>query len=234
MADQISDTVLDAILAADATGRVACETLVTTGLAIVAGEISTTAYVDIPNIVRGVIRDIGYDRAKYGFDAHTCGVMVSIDEQSADIAQGVDSALEERAGQVSDGDREAPITADLGRYLVEPPLALLPSLEHEGSRFLVTPTGRFEKGGPHADTGLTGRKIIVDTYGGFARHGGGAFSGKDPTKVDRSAAYAARHVAKTVVAAGLSARCEIQVAYALGVAPPLSVLLDCFATEQVH
>jgi S-adenosylmethionine synthetase len=318
MADQISDAVLDAILASDPRGRVACETLVTTGLVVVAGEITTEAYVDIPSLVRSVVLDIGYDRAKYGFDGATCGVMVCIDEQSPDIAQGIDAALELREGQISDTDLDAqgagdqgmmfgyacdetpsmmpaPIwlahrlaermtavrrdgtvpylrpdgktqvsivyeggrprrvdtvlissqhapavdiegqmTDDLRRLVVEPTLALLPDLASEGYRFLVNPTGRFEKGGPHADTGLTGRKIIVDSYGGSARHGGGAFSGKDPSKVDRSASYAARLVAKSVVAAGLAERCELQVAYAIGVAHPLSVMVDCFGTEKVE
>jgi S-adenosylmethionine synthetase len=317
MADQISDSVLDAVLTEDLSGRVACETLITTGLVVVSGEITTTAHVDIPRLVRSVISDIGYDRAKYGFDGSTCGVMVAIDEQSPDIAQGVDAAYEVREGRVSDADLDsqgagdqgmmfgyacdetpslmpAPIwiahrlaerltdvrkdgtvpylrpdgktqvcltyedgrprhvetvlisvqhapsvdiegqmTDDLRRLVVEPTLALLPEIESTGFRFLVNPTGRFEKGGPHADTGLTGRKIIVDTYGGFARHGGGAFSGKDPSKVDRSATYAARHVAKNVVAAGLASRCEIQVAYAIGVAHPVSVMVDCAGTEQV-
>jgi S-adenosylmethionine synthetase len=310
IADQISDAVLDAILASDPAGRVACETLITTGLVVVAGEITTTAYVDIPSLVRSVVADIG-------FDAHTCGVMVSIDEQSGDIAQGVDVALEQREGEAADaaldaqgagdqgmmfgyactetpslmptpiwlahrlaermaasrkdgsipylrpdGKTQVTVTYEKGRprsvdtvlissqhapsvdidgqmvddirqHVVEPVLQMLPDLDHSGYRFLVNPTGRFEKGGPNADTGLTGRKIIVDTYGGFARHGGGAFSGKDPSKVDRSAAYAARHVAKTVVAAGLAERCEIQVAYAIGVAHPLSVMVECFGTEQV-
>ena len=326
VADQLSDAVLDAVLAEDAEGRVACETLVTTGLVIVAGEITTRCYVDIPRLVRGKLRDIGYDRAKYGFDADTCGVIVAIDEQSGDIAQGVDQSYEvqhdpgdsDPLDLVGAGDqgmmfgyacRETdtlmplPITlahriarrlsevrrADVLPYLrpdgkaqvtvryeldedgVQRPveiLRVLVSVQHrEGLDIdtllkpdivehvlhpilpaelydeadlhrkrdfvLVNPTGRFVTGGPMGDTGLTGRKIIVDTYGGSARHGGGAFSGKDPTKVDRSAAYAARYVAKNLVAAGLADRCELQVAYAIGVAHPISVEVDCFGTEAV-
>jgi len=313
MADQISDAVLDAILVEDPTGRVACETLITTGLVVVAGEISTSTYVDIPSIVRRTILEIGYDRAKYGFDGSTCGVTVAIDEQSADIAQGVDHAFEERAGDTDPLDAQG--AGDQGMMvgfacnetpeLMPLPIALAHRLSHrlaavrksglvpylrpdgktqvtveyedgrpvrldtvvvstqhgpdidldtlltpdirehvidavvpddvaiEGVRVFVNPTGRFEKGGPCADTGLTGRKIIVDTYGGAARHGGGAFSGKDPTKVDRSAAYAVRWVAKNVVAAGLAERCEVQVAYAIGVAHPVSVFVETFGTEQV-
>jgi S-adenosylmethionine synthetase len=292
---------------------VACETLITTGLVVVAGEISTRIYVDIPNVVRRTILGIGYDRAKYGFDGATCGVTVAIDEQSPDIAQGVDHAFEERAGDTDPLDTQgagdqgmmvgyacnetpelmpAPIAlahrlsrrlAEVRRSGVVPYLrpdgktqvtieyeghrpvrldtivvstqhgpdvdidtllapdirehvidAVLPDdLASEGMRVFVNPTGRFELGGPNADTGLTGRKIIVDTYGGMARHGGGAFSGKDPTKVDRSAAYAVRWVAKNVVAAGLAERCELQVAYAIGVAHPVSVFVDTFGTEQV-
>jgi S-adenosylmethionine synthetase len=313
IADQISDSVLDAILAEDPYGRVACETLITTGLVVVAGEISTKTYVDIPSIVRGTILDIGYDRAKYGFDGSTCGVMVAIDEQSPDIAQGVDHAWEERAGEAdpldaqgagdqgmmvgyacdetpelmplpialahrlarrlaqtrkdgtipylrpdgktqvtveyADGrpvrldtvvvstqhgpdiDLETLLAPDVREHVVEP--CLPEGLSAERLRILVNPTGKFELGGPHADTGLTGRKIIVDTYGGAGRHGGGAFSGKDPTKVDRSAAYATRWVAKNVVAAGLASRCEVQVAYAIGVAHPVSVFVETFGTEKV-
>jgi S-adenosylmethionine synthetase len=313
MADQISDGVLDEILGQDPMGRVACETLITTGLVVVAGEISTRTYVDIPSVVRRTILEIGYDRAKYGFDGATCGVTVAIDEQSPDIAQGVDHAWEERAGDADpldtqgagdqgmmvgyacndtpelmplpialahrlarrlaevrksgvigylrpDGKTQVTIEysggkpvrldtvvvssqhgpdIDLGSLLapdireqvVEP--CLPEGLSAVGLRVLVNPTGRFELGGPAADTGLTGRKIIVDTYGGMARHGGGAFSGKDPTKVDRSAAYATRWVAKNVVAAGLAERCEVQVAYAIGVARPVSVFLETFGTEQV-
>ncbi len=313
MADQISDAVLDEILRADSVGRVACETLVTTGLVLVAGEISTTTYVDIPNVVRRTILEIGYDRAKYGFDGATCGVTVAIDEQSPDIAQGVDEAWEHRVGdtdpldlqgagdqgmmvgyacdetpelmplpimlahrmarrlaevrkagvipylrpdgktqvtvEYADGrpvrldtvvistqhgpdiDLETLLAPDVREHVID---ASLPDgLATDGLRVFVNPTGRFELGGPAADTGLTGRKIIVDTYGGMARHGGGAFSGKDPTKVDRSAAYAVRWVAKNVVAAGLADRCEIQVAYAIGVAHPVSVLVKTFGTERV-
>jgi S-adenosylmethionine synthetase len=315
MADQISDAVLDAILGADPTGRVACETLLTTGLVCVAGEISTTAYVDIPHIVRSTICDIGYDREEFGFDGNTCGVIVSIGEQSPDIDQGVTHALEARNGssgedvlsgqgagdqgmmfgfacdetpdlmplpiwlahrlaqrlsevrragvlpylrpdgktQVSiryvDGqpvqldtvlvstqhkpgiDLETLLLPDLVDHVIRP--LLPPDLDTQGHRVLANPTGRFEIGGPRADAGLTGRKIIVDTYGGAARHGGGAFSGKDPSKVDRSAAYAARWVAKHVVASGAARRCEIQVAYAIGVARPVSLMVETFGTEVV-
>jgi S-adenosylmethionine synthetase len=313
IADQISDAILDEILREDPTGRVACETLITTGLVVVAGEISTTTYVDIPNVVRRTVREIGYDRAKYGFDGTTCGVTVAIDEQSPDIAQGVDHAFEERAGDTDpldvqgagdqgmmvgyacsetpelmplpialahrlarrlaevrrsglvpylrpdgktqvtieydghrpvrldtvvvstqhgpDVDLDTLLAPDIREHVID---ACLPEdLAAEGLRVFVNPTGRFELGGPAADTGLTGRKIIVDTYGGMARHGGGAFSGKDPTKVDRSAAYAVRWLAKNVVAAGLAERCEVQVAYAIGVAHPVSVFVDTFGTEQV-
>ena len=313
MADQISDAVLDEILRSDPAGRVACETLITTGLVVVAGEISTSTYVDIPSTVRRTILEIGYDRAKYGFDGATCGVTVAIDEQSPDIAQGVDHAYEERAGDTDpldtqgagdqgmmvgyacdetpelmplpislahrlsrrlaevrktglipylrpDGKTQVTIEYEAGRpvrldtvvvstqhgpdidldTLLTPDVrehvidASLPEgLAAEGLRVFVNPTGRFELGGPSADTGVTGRKIIVDTYGGMARHGGGAFSGKDPTKVDRSAAYAVRWVAKNVVAAGLARRCEVQVAYAIGVAHPVSVFVETFGTEQV-
>ncbi len=314
MADQISDAVLDAILELDPHGRVACETLVTTGLAIVAGEITTEAYVEIPRIVRDTIVGIGYDRESYGFDGNTCGVMVSIDEQSPNIAQGVDLAYETRTGtsgedilnaqgagdqgmmfgfacdetddlmpmpiwfahrlshrlaeirkagilpylrpdgktqvtiEYEDGrpkalktvlistqhqpglDAETLIKPDLVEHVIHP---LLPQ-QFAGDKFevLVNPTGSFELGGPHADCGLTGRKIIVDTYGGMARHGGGAFSGKDPSKVDRSGAYAGRWVAKNLVAAGAAKRCEIQVAYAIGVAQPVSIMVETFGTEN--
>jgi S-adenosylmethionine synthetase len=325
IADQISDSVLDAVLADDPLGRVACETLITTGLVVVAGEITTETYVDIPRLVRNKIREIGYDRAKYGFDADTCGVIVAIDEQSPDIAQGVDRSYElqhdpneddpldsvgagdqgmmfgyacretdelmplpitlahriahrlaevrraevlpylrpdgkaqvtvryerdengrQRAVQIErvlvstqhrDGiDIETMIKPDVIEHVLRP--ILPPELyeEHrlEGGDFvLVNPTGRFVAGGPLSDTGLTGRKIIVDTYGGSARHGGGAFSGKDPTKVDRSAAYAARYVAKNLVAAGLADRLEVQVAYAIGVAHPISIEVECFGTEEI-
>jgi S-adenosylmethionine synthetase len=315
LADQVSDAVLDAILLDDPNGRVACETLATTGLVVVAGEITTSAYVDIPKLVRQTVCDIGYDREAYGFDGNTCGVVVSIDEQSPDISTGVDHALEVRSGTSGEdvlnaqgaGDQgmmfgyacdETPdlmplpiwlahrlaqrlaevrktekldylrpdgktqVTVDYvdGRpsrirtILISTQTApgidrlgqLLPELtEHVISpvvpaglagdhvEVLVNPTGIFELGGPRADTGLTGRKIIVDTYGGAARHGGGAFSGKDPSKVDRSAAYAARWVAKHVVASGAASRCEIQVAYAIGVAQPLSIMVETFGTEQV-
>jgi S-adenosylmethionine synthetase len=325
VADQVSDAVLDAVLADDPNGRVACETLVTTGLVIVAGEITTEIYVDIPRLVRTRIRDIGYDRAKYGFDAETCGVMVAIDEQSPDIAQGVDASYEvqhdpgdddplDRVGAGDQGmmfgfacietdelmplpimlahrickrlsevrkaqilpylrpDGKAQVTiryeidehghqrpVELARILVstqhrdgldadtliKPDIIehvlhpILPRELYDERRFeerdfvLVNPTGKFVLGGPMGDTGLTGRKIIVDTYGGMARHGGGSFSGKDPTKVDRSAAYAARYVAKNVVAAGIADRCELQVAYAIGVAHPVSIEIDCFGTERI-
>jgi len=313
IADQVSDSVLDEILRADPAGRVACETLVTTGLVVVAGEVSTTTYVDIPATVRQTILDIGYDRAKYGFDGSTCGVMVAIDEQSPDIAQGVNHAFEERAGDTDpldaqgagdqgmmvgyacnetpelmplpiavahrlsrrlaevrksglmpylrpdgktqvtveyeagrpmrldtvvvstqhgpDVDLDTLLTPDVREHVIDP--SIPEGLAVDGLRVFVNPTGRFELGGPQADTGLTGRKIIVDTYGGMARHGGGAFSGKDPTKVDRSAAYAVRWVAKNVVAAGLAERCEVQVAYAIGVAHPVSVFMETFGTERV-
>jgi len=315
MADQISDAVLDAIMAEDPKGRVACETLLTTGLVVVAGEISTTAYVDIPRIVRETVCGIGYDRESFGFDGNTCGVVTAIDEQSPDIAQGVDTAYEVRAGtsgediinaqgagdqgmmfgyavdetedlmplpiwlahrlahrlaevrranvlpylrpdgktqvtfEYEDGkpvrlktvlistqhqpglDTETLLKPDLQEHVIHP--LLPPQFAEDKYELLANPTGAFELGGPHADTGLTGRKIIVDTYGGAARHGGGAFSGKDPSKVDRSAAYAARWVAKHVVASGAAHRCEIQVAYAIGVARPVSVMVETFGTETV-
>jgi S-adenosylmethionine synthetase len=313
MCDQISDAVLDAILAEDPASRVACESLVTTGLVVVAGEISTSAYVDIPRVVRDTIRSIGYDRESYGFDGNTCGVITSIDEQSPDIAMGVDKASEHRSGtgdrydEVGAGDQgmmfgfacdetedlmpmpiwlahrlahrlaevrkagvlpylrpdgktqvtieyengrprrlatvlistqHAPgidgdtmLKPDLVEHVIRP---LLPAeLADDDFQVLCNPTGSFELGGPHADCGLTGRKIIVDTYGGMARHGGGAFSGKDPTKVDRSAAYAVRNVAKNVVAAGIARRCEVQVAYAIGVARPVSVMVETFGTSEI-
>ena len=313
IADQISDAVLDAIIEKDPTARVACETLVTTGLVHVVGEISTHTYVDIPRIVRDTIREIGYTRAKFGFDCDTCGVLVSIDEQSADIAMGVDEALESKDGngevldKIGAGDQgmmfgyasnETPelmplpislahrlsrrltevrkdgtltylrpdgktqvtveyvdgkpkridtivistqhspevtqeqIKADLKRYVID--AALPAEFVDENTKYFINPTGRFVIGGPHGDAGLTGRKIIVDTYGGMARHGGGAFSGKDPSKVDRSAAYAARYVAKNVVAAGLADKCEVQVAYAIGVAHPVSILVDTFGTGRIE
>jgi S-adenosylmethionine synthetase len=315
MADQISDAVLDAILAEDPLARVACETMVTTGLAIVAGEITTEAYVEIPKIVRETIKGIGYDREAYGYDGNTCGVMTSIDPQSPDIAQGVDTAFETRLGtsgedilnsqgagdqgmmfgyacdetddlmplpiwlahrlahrlsevrkagilpylrpdgktQVTfdyeDGrpvalqtvlistqhapglDAETLIKPDLVEHVIRP--LIPPQFQDDDYRVLVNPTGSFVLGGPHADCGLTGRKIIVDTYGGAARHGGGAFSGKDPSKVDRSAAYAARWVAKNVVASGAASRCEVQVAYAIGVAQPVSLLVETYGTGTV-
>ncbi len=310
--DQISDAILDAMLENDPYSRVACETTCTTGIVSVMGEISTHCYVDIPKVVRGVIREIGYDRAKYGFDSDTCAVLTMIDEQSADIALGVDNSLERKEGDpdaelaTGAGDQgmmfgyacdETPelmplpisLAHKLARRLTEvrkngqfsylrpdgksqvtveyeddvpvrvdtvvistqhsPEVSLsvirrdmiehvirevIPShLLDENTRFFVNPTGRFVIGGPQGDSGLTGRKIIVDTYGGTARHGGGAFSGKDPTKVDRSAAYAARYVAKNIVAAGLAKRCEVQLAYAIGVARPVSIMIDTFGTGTV-
>lgn len=315
IADQISDSILDAILAKDPMARVACETSVTTGLVLVFGEITTSSYVDIQKVVRETIREIGYDRAKYGFDADTCAVLTAIDEQSADIAMGVDRALEARTGIMSDEQIEAIGAGDQGlmfgfatnetedymplpislahklsRRLTEvrkngtlsylrpdgktqvtveydeagKPVAIdtvllstqhSPEVSHEqieadikkyvfdtvlpkdlvteNTRYLVNPTGRFVIGGPHGDAGLTGRKIIVDTYGGYARHGGGAFSGKDATKVDRSAAYAARYVAKNLVAAGYADKIEIQLSYAIGVAQPTSIMVDTFGTGKV-
>jgi S-adenosylmethionine synthetase len=311
--DQISDAVLDEILSRDPYARVACETSVTTGLVLVAGEITTSCYVDIPKIVRKTIADIGYTRAKFGFDAETCAVITSIDEQSPDIAQGVDQALEARQGQTDaeieaigagdqglmfgfacdetpelmplpislahklsrrlsevrkdgtlpylrpdgktqvtieyDGDKPvrvdtivmstqhdentelSTIAEDLQKHVIQP---VVPSeLLDKDTKYFINPTGRFVIGGPQGDAGLTGRKIIVDTYGGYARHGGGAFSGKDPTKVDRSAAYAARYVAKNIVAAGLARKCEVQVAYAIGVARPVSISVDTYGTGTI-
>jgi S-adenosylmethionine synthetase len=314
MADQISDSILDAMLAEDPLSRVACETLVTTGLCMVAGEITTRAYVDIPGTVRRTINDIGYDREAFGYDGNTCGVMVSIDEQSPDIAQGVDDSEEVRSGtsgedllnkqgagdqgmmfgyacdetdvlmplpihlahrmaerltevrragtvpylrpdgktqvtfdyedgkpvrlttvlistQHNDGiDRDDVIRPDLIEHVIRP--VIPEQFADDEYEVYVNPTGRFVTGGPVGDAGLTGRKIIVDTYGGMARHGGGAFSGKDPSKVDRSAAYAARWVAKNVVAAGAASRCEVQVAYAIGVAHPISIMVETFGTEN--
>ena len=312
MCDQISDGVLDAIFAQDPQARVACETLVTTGQVHVVGEISTTCYVDINKVVRETIRKIGYDRAKYGFDCDTCGVLVSIDEQSPDIALGVDKGTEAKAGDTDefatngagdqgmmfgyasnetpeympmpiaiahkmarrltevrktglltylrpdgktqitveyDGDKPVRIEAVVvsSQHSADVPMeqlrsdimehVILPSVPAEmvdaDTKYFINPTGKFVVGGPQGDSGLTGRKIVVDTYGGMARHGGGAFSGKDPTKVDRSAAYAARYVAKNIVAAGLADKCELQVAYAIGVAKPVSVLVETFGTAKI-
>jgi S-adenosylmethionine synthetase len=299
IADQISDAVLDAILEADPAGRVACETLVTTGLAVIAGEITTQTYVDIPAIVRGTLKGIGYNDSSYGIDGDTCAVMTTIDQQSPDIAMGVDTGgagdqgmmfgyatdenddllptpillahrLTERLAAVRksgklpwvrpdgkaqvtveyDGDRPQRVTTvvvstqhspdvtleQIRREIVDKVvLPVMPDhlFDPDDCQFHINPTGRFVIGGPHGDAGLTGRKIIVDTYGGMGRHGGGAFSGKDPTKVDRSAAYAARWAAKNVVGAGLARRCEIQLAYAIGVAEPVSVYVDTFSTGEV-
>ena len=316
--DRISDAILDALLAEDPMSRVACETVCTTGLVVVMGEITTQAYVNIQQIVRDTVREIGYDRAKYGFDCDTCGVITSIDEQSSDIAMGVDNALETRLGNetnmtdaeldaIGAGDQgmmfgfacnetpelmpypivlahrltrrltqvrkdgtikylrpdgksqvtveydeagkpvrleavvlstqhdahvsHAQIEADIRKYVLDP--VLPQEMIDENTKFYINPTGRFVIGGPQGDSGLTGRKIIVDTYGGFARHGGGAFSGKDPTKVDRSACYAARYAAKNLVAAGLCDKVEIQLSYAIGVAHPTSVMVDTFGTGKV-
>lgn len=314
MCDQISDAILDALLEQDPMSRVACETATTTGLVLVMGEITTNAYVDIQKIVRDTIKEIGYTRGKYGFDADTCGVITAIDEQSSDIAMGVDKALEAKENQMSDDEIEAigagdqgmmfgfatneteeympyaismahklalqltkvrkdgtlsylrpdgktqvtveyndgkparldavvlstqhdpevtqeQIHQDIKKYVFD---EILPAdMVDEKTKFFINPTGRFVIGGPHGDSGLTGRKIIVDTYGGYARHGGGAFSGKDCTKVDRSAAYAARYVAKNIVAAGLADKCEIQLSYAIGVAQPTSVMADTYGTGKV-
>ncbi|MBA4536889.1 methionine adenosyltransferase [Bacillus aquiflavi] len=313
--DQISDAILDAILDKDPNARVAAETSVTTGLVLVTGEITTSTYVDIPKIVRETLANIGYTRAKYGFDAETCAVLTSIDEQSADIAIGVDQAIEAREGKMTDEEIEAigagdqglmfgfacneteelmplpislahklsrrlsearkkqiipylrpdgktqvtieydendhpvrvdtivistqhhpgvsleKIKQDLKKYVIEPVVSK--ELIDENTKYFINPTGRFVIGGPQGDAGLTGRKIIVDTYGGYARHGGGAFSGKDPTKVDRSAAYAARYVAKNIVASGLADKVEVQLAYAIGVAQPVSISIDTFGTGKV-
>ena len=315
MCDAISDAILDALMEKDPMSRVACETATTTGVVMVMGEITTSAYVDIPKIVRDTVREIGYTRAKYGFDADTCGVITTIDEQSADIALGVDKALEAKENKMSEEEIDAigagdqgmmfgfatdeteefmpyPITlahklalqltkvrkdgvltylrpdgktqvtveydendkpmrldavvlstqhdpevtqeqihADIKKYVFDP---ILPAdMVDDETKFFINPTGRFVIGGPHGDSGLTGRKIIVDTYGGYARHGGGAFSGKDCTKVDRSAAYAARYVAKNIVAAGLAKKCEIQLSYAIGVAHPTSIMVDTFGTGKL-
>ena len=316
MCDQISDAILDAILAEDPNARVACETTITTGLVLVAGEITTSTYVDIPKVVRDTVKEIGYTNAKYGFDWETSAVLTAIDEQSADIAAGVDVALEAREGSMSDDELEAigagdqglmfgyacnetpelmplpismahklarrlanvrkeeilsylrpdgktqvtveydennkpqridtivistqhdpevtldEIKRDVKKYIIDP---VVPSeLLDEQTKYFINPTGRFVIGGPQGDVGLTGRKIIVDTYGGYARHGGGAFSGKDATKVDRSASYAARYVAKNIVAAGLAESCEVQIAYAIGVAQPVSIAIDTFGTGVVE
>ena len=315
MCDQISDAILDALMEQDPMSRVACETCCTTGMVMVMGEITTKAYVDIPKIVRDTVREIGYTRGKYGFDADTCGVITTIDEQSADIALGVDKALEAKENKMSEDDIEAIGAGDQGMMFgfatnetpeyMPYPIALahklarkltevrkngtLPYLRPDGktqvtveydendkpvrldavvlstqhgeevsqeqihadvkkyifdevlpqelidenTKFFINPTGRFVIGGPNGDSGLTGRKIIVDTYGGYARHGGGAFSGKDCTKVDRSAAYAARYVAKNIVAAGLADKCEIQLSYAIGVARPTSIMVDTFGTGKL-
>ena len=315
MCDAISDAILDALMEKDPMSRVACETASYTGFVLVTGEITTNAYVDIPKIVRETVKEIGYDKSEYGFDGNTCAVMVSIDEQSSDIAMGVDKALEAKENQMSEEELEAigagdqglmfgyatneteeympyPISLahklaqqltkvrkdgtltylrpdgksqvsveydennkpvrleavvlstqhdpdvtqeqiheDIKKYVFDP---ILPAeLIDENTKFFINPTGRFVIGGPHGDAGLTGRKIIVDTYGGYARHGGGAFSGKDCTKVDRSAAYAARYVAKNIVAAGLADKCEIQLSYAIGVAQPTSIMADTFGTGKV-
>lgn len=315
MCDAISDAILDALMEKDPMSRVACETATTTGVVMVMGEITTSAYVDIPKIVRDTVREIGYTRAKYGFDADTCGVITTIDEQSADIALGVDKALEAKENKMSEEEIDAigagdqgmmfgfatdeteefmpypialahklalqltkvrkdgvltylrpdgktqvtveydendkpirldavvlstqhdpevtqeQIHADIKKYVFDPILPV--DMVDDETKFFINPTGRFVIGGPHGDSGLTGRKIIVDTYGGYARHGGGAFSGKDCTKVDRSAAYAARYVAKNVVAAGLAKKCEIQLSYAIGVAHPTSIMVDTFGTGKL-
>ena len=277
--DQISDAILNEILTQDPYARVACETTCTTGMVQVMGEISTSCYVDIPKVVRDTVREIGYDRAKYGFDCDTCAVLTAIDEQSADIALGVDNSLERKEGAsesdlaIGAGDQgmmfdylrpdgksqvtveydedNQPVRVDTvvisTQHSPEVSLAqiredmieqvvkkVIPShLLDENTKYFINPTGRFVIGGPHGDSGLTGRKIIVDTYGGIGRHGGGAFSGKDPTKVDRSGAYAARWVAKNIVAAGLAKRCEIQLAYAIGVAEPVSIMVETFGTGVV-
>ncbi len=299
LADQISDAILDAILAKDPLARVACEAIVTTGLVIVVGEITTDCYVDIPRIIRQTVREVGYTRAKYGFDAETCGVVTSIDEQSPDIAQGVDVGgagdsgmmfgfacdetpelmplpimlahrLARRLAEVRrnktlnylrpDGKVQVTVRygddgksvgvdnvvlstqhhddigveqlrTDIAQHVID--VVIPAELRDNGIRTFINPTGRFVVGGPVADAGLTGRKIMVDTYGGYARHGGGCFSGKDPTKVDRAGAYGARHVAKNVVASGLASRCEVQISYAIGVVKPVAIRIDTFGTGKV-
>ena len=251
IADQISDAVLDAVMAADPTGRVACEVLVTTGTCIVAGEITTTTYVDVPRIARGTIEYVGYNDASYGFDCHTCGVHNLIQSQSPDIAMGVDTGGAGDQGLMFGyACNETPelmplpimmahklvrqlseVRREVRKHIIDP---IIPSnMVDSGTKYHINPTGRFVVGGPHGDTGLTGRKIIVDTYGGMGRHGGGAFSGKDPTKVDRSACYLARYIAKNIVASGLASRCEVQLAYAIGVADPVSVRVDTFGTGAI-
>ena len=232
MCDAISDAILDALMEKDPMSRVACETATTTGLVLVMGEITTNAYVDIQKIVRDTIREIGYTRGKYGFDADTCAVITAIDEQSADIALGVDKALEVVCSTQHDPDvTQEQIHEDIKKYVFD---EIIPAdMVDENTKYFINPTGRFVIGGPHGDSGLTGRKIIVDTYGGTGRHGGGAFSGKDCTKVDRSAAYAARYVAKNIVAAGLADKCEIQLSYAIGVAHPTSIHVETFGTGKL-
>ena len=250
--DQISDAILDAILEQDPGARVACETTCSTGLVHIMGEITTSCYVDIPAIAREVVRSIGYDRAKYGFDCDTCGIITNIDGQSPDIALGTNDdvagagdqgmmfgyACDETpeltvviSSQHSPDVTQEQLHADILREVIQ---QVIPAeLLDENTKYFINPTGRFVVGGPQGDSGLTGRKIIVDTYGGYARHGGGAFSGKDPSKVDRSAAYAARWVAKNVVAAGLATKCEVELAYAIGVAQPVSIMVDTFGTGTV-
>jgi len=244
IADQISDSILDHLLAEDGESRVACETLVTTGLALVSGEITTSGYADIPEIVRNTLRRIGYTNSAYGIDSDTCAVLTSIDRQSPDIAQGVDTGGAGDQGMmrristvVVSAQHDPDATQDqIREEIIEKVVTpVLPAelLDPDHCTFHINPTGRFEIGGPHGDAGLTGRKVIVDTYGGAGRHGGGAFSGKDATKVDRSAAYAARWAARTVVSAGAARRCEIQLAYAIGVVEPVSVYVDTFGTGVV-
>jgi len=237
IADAISDAVLDSLLSQDKKSRVAVETLITTGQVHVAGEVTTDGYADVMGIVRDTVLNIGYDSSDKGFDGNSCGVSISIGQQSQDIAQGVDDAYEHRVTSAADpldlqGAGDQGLTPEVIEYVINPILATI-DLPKSDLRTLINPTGRFVIGGPMGDAGLTGRKIIVDTYGGMARHGGGAFSGKDPSKVDRSAAYAMRWVAKNVVAAGLARRCEVQVAYAIGKAQPVGVFVETFGTETV-